>query len=75
MNKLFVFFTFLGFNGDLRGETGGKAFPQALFSHWQQLPGDPLDASSKAGGIVKDIRERKGLAATIPALENYLDKL
>lgn len=64
-----------GFNGDLRGETGGKAFPQAIFSHWQLLPGDPLDTSSKAGSVVKDIRERKGLATTIPALENYLDKL
>lgn len=64
-----------GFNGDLRGETGGKAFPQCIFSHWQLLPGDPLDPSSKAGGIVKDIRERKGLASTVPGLENYLDKI
>jgi elongation factor 2 len=64
-----------GFNGELRGETGGQAFPQFLFDHWQLLPGDPLDASSKAGEIVADIRQRKGLNVEIPALENFLDKL
>ena len=71
-----IFYPFFpGFNGDLRGETGGKAFPQLFFDHWQLLPGDPLDTSSKAGGIVIDIRKRKGLAQTIPSLDNYLDKL
>jgi elongation factor 2 len=24
-----------GFTGDLRGSTGGKAFPQCVFDHWQ----------------------------------------
>lgn len=64
-----------GFNGALRGDTRGQAFPQLIFDHWQLLPGDPLDATSKAGEIVLDIRKRKGLAEMIPALENYLDKL
>ncbi|KAL4235861.1 Elongation factor 2 [Mactra antiquata] len=64
-----------GFNGELRGDTGGQAFPQFIFDHWQLLPGDPLDATSKAGEIVADIRKRKGLVEKIPALENFFDKL
>lgn len=64
-----------GFNGALRGETGGQAFPQFIFDHWQLLPGDPLDSTSKAGEIVTDIRSRKGLVTVVPALDNYLDKL
>ncbi|XP_045158723.2 elongation factor 2-like [Mercenaria mercenaria] len=64
-----------GFNGELRGDTGGQAFPQFIFDHWQLLPGDPLDVSSKAGEIVADIRKRKGLHVEVPALDNFLDKL
>lgn len=64
-----------GFNGELRGDTGGQAFPQFIFDHWQLLPGDPLDPTSKAGEIVTDIRQRKGLSVVVPALENFLDKL
>lgn len=64
-----------GFNSDLRGDTGGQAFPQFIFDHWQLLPGDPLDPVSKAGEIVTDIRKRKGLVSVVPALDNYLDKL
>jgi len=28
-----------GFNGDLRGATGGTAFPQAVFDHWAAMTG------------------------------------
>eukprot|EP00762_Andalucia_godoyi_P001752 ANDGO_07032.mRNA.1 Pre-mRNA-splicing factor cwf10 len=34
-----------GFEVDLRVATNGLAFPQALFSHWSEIPGDPLDKS------------------------------
>uniref|UniRef100_A0A673AKB8 Elongation factor 2 n=1 Tax=Sphaeramia orbicularis TaxID=375764 RepID=A0A673AKB8_9TELE len=64
-----------GFTADLRSNTGGQAFPQCVFDHWQILPGDPFDAASKPFSIVGDIRKRKGLKEGIPSLDNYLDKL
>lgn len=64
-----------GFTADLRSHTGGQAFPQCVFDHWNILPGDPLEPDSKPGVIVTDIRKRKGLKEGIPALDNYLDKL
>lgn len=64
-----------GFTGDLRSNTQGQAFPQCVFDHWQILPGDPFEPSSKPAGIVADIRKRKGLKEGIPGLDNYLDKL
>ena len=64
-----------GFTGDLRSATQGQAFPQCVFDHWQIMPGDPLEPTSKPGAIVTEIRKRKGLKEGIPALDNYLDKL
>jgi len=64
-----------GFTADLRSNTGGQAFPQCVFDHWQQLPGDPFDPASKPGIVVTETRKRKGLKEGIPALDNYLDKL
>lgn len=64
-----------GFTADLRSNTGGQAFPQCVFDHWQILPGDPLDAASKPGIVVTETRKRKGLKEGVPALDNYLDKL
>jgi len=64
-----------GFTADLRSNTGGQAFPQCVFDHWQVMSTDPLDETSKTGQIVLDIRKRKGLKGPVPALDNYLDKL
>merc|ERR1712066_447880 len=64
-----------GFTADLRSNTGGQAFPQCVFDHWQLYPGDALDPTSKIHQIVLDIRKRKGLKEGIPDLANYLDKL
>jgi len=64
-----------GFTADLRSNTGGQAFPQCVFDHWQILPGDPFDPTTKPAQIVVDTRKRKGLKEGIPALDNYLDKL
>jgi elongation factor 2 len=64
-----------GFNGFLRSQTSGQASPQMVFSHWQVMPGDPLDPSTPSGKIVKETRKRKGLSEQVPALDNYLDKL
>jgi len=64
-----------GFTPDLRQNTGGQAFPQCMFDHWQVMPGDPLDAAGKVGQIVTQTRTRKGLKIEPFALDQYLDKL
>uniref|UniRef100_A0AAX7ULF1 Tr-type G domain-containing protein n=1 Tax=Astatotilapia calliptera TaxID=8154 RepID=A0AAX7ULF1_ASTCA len=64
-----------GFTADLRSNTGGQAFPQCVFDHWQILQGDPSDPASRPCQVVAEIRKRKGLKEGIPALDNYLDKL
>jgi len=64
-----------GFTADLRSNTGGQAFPQCVFDHWQILPGNPFEATTKPGIVVVETRKRKGLKEGIPALDQYLDKL
>jgi len=64
-----------GFTADLRSNTGGQAFPQCVFDHWQILPGDPMQESTKPNTIVEDTKKRKGLKPGNPDLTNYLDKL
>lgn len=64
-----------GFTADLRQNTGGQAFPQCVFDHWQVMQGDPLDLTGKVGMIVQATRKRKGLAEEPFALDKYLDKL
>ncbi|TGZ77275.1 elongation factor 2 [Ascodesmis nigricans] len=65
-----------GFTADLRSNTGGQAFPQSVFDHWQILPGGSvLDATTKPGQIVNGLRQRKGLKDAVPDYTNYYDKL
>lgn len=64
-----------GFTADLRSNTGGKAFPQCVFDHWEMISGDPLDPNSKPGQLVIETRKRKSLSEVISPLENFLDKL
>ena len=64
-----------GFTADLRANTGGQAFPQCVFDHWQEFPADPLVLGSQAQVAVETIRKRKGLKPEIPALDNFMDKL
>ncbi|XP_072038482.1 elongation factor 2-like [Amphiura filiformis] len=64
-----------GFTQELRLGTGGKAFPQCVFDHWQHLPGDPLDPTSMAGMVVVETRKRKGLSESVPPLDRFLDRL
>lgn len=64
-----------GFTADLRSNTGGQAFPQCVFDHWQFLPGDPMQVGSKPNIVVVETRKRKGLKEGIPDLSQYLDKL
>ena len=75
-NRLNVsLFFVVGFTADLRSNTGGQAFPQCVFDHWQILPGDPFDSATKPGVVVTETRKRKGLSEGIPALDKFLDKL
>ena len=64
-----------GFTQALRAATSGRAFPQCVFDHWEQMSGSPLEAGSKALEIVEAIRKRKGLKPGIPGLDNFVDKL
>uniref|UniRef100_A0A8C5LYJ6 Elongation factor 2 n=1 Tax=Leptobrachium leishanense TaxID=445787 RepID=A0A8C5LYJ6_9ANUR len=64
-----------GFTADLRSNTGGQAFPQCVFDHWQILPGDPFDNTTRPFQVVAETRKRKGLKEGISALDNFLDKL
>jgi len=64
-----------GFTADLRSQTGGQAFPQCVFDHWQVLPGDPLDGKSKPYQVIMETRKRKGLKEALPDLDSYLDKM
>ena len=56
-----------GFTGFLREKTGGKAFPNCVFDHWEIISGDVTDEESSIGKIVRTIRKRKGLKDELPA--------
>eukprot|EP00043_Microstomoeca_roanoka_P011772 m.111337 g.111337 ORF g.111337 m.111337 type:complete len:841 (+) comp15293_c0_seq1:199-2721(+) len=64
-----------GFDSDLRASTGGQAFPQCVFDHWQMLSADPLDPTSMAGQIITKARTRKGLSPEPFSLDKFYDKL
>jgi elongation factor 2 len=36
-----------GFVAALRQATSGQAFPQCVFDHWENLPGNPMEKGSK----------------------------
>jgi len=65
-----------GFTADLRSNTGGKAFPQSVFDHWAVLPGgSPLDATTKPGRIVQEMRKRKGIKTEVKPTTSITSKL
>ncbi|KAI8617455.1 P-loop containing nucleoside triphosphate hydrolase protein [Chytriomyces sp. MP71] len=64
-----------GFTGDLRAATGGQAFPQCVFDHWQSMQTDVLEKGSKTQEIVLNVRKRKGLKVEMPAFDDFYDKL
>ena len=64
-----------GFTADLRAGTGGQAFPQSVFDHWQTMNGSPLEPGNKTYDIIRAVRKRKGLVEDIPGLDRYYDKL
>lgn len=64
-----------GFTADLRSNTGGKAFPQNSFDHWEPMSGSPYTDGTKTQEVVLNVRKRKGLKEGVPELNQYLDKL
>jgi len=64
-----------GFTSLLRQNTGGQAFPQLIFSHWQIVNGNPYEEGSQAETIVMNVRERKGLKDELPAFGDFYDKI
>jgi elongation factor 2 len=63
-----------GFTADLRQATGGQAFPQSVFDHWQLMNG-VANEDPKLIEKVLSIRKRKGLKEEIPPLDRFLDRL
>jgi len=64
-----------GFTQALRAATSGRAFPQCVFDHWEELGTSPLEEGSKAHTLTTGIRTRKGLKPQVPGLDNFIDKL
>lgn len=64
-----------GFTQLLRANTSGQAFPQMIFSHWQELQGDVYDEGSQAQKVCLEVRKRKGLKEGLPAFGDYYDKI
>lgn len=64
-----------GFAQMLRQNTGGQAFPQMIFSHWQMVNGEAYDIGSQCNTIILGVRERKGLKAVLPDFADFYDKL
>jgi len=64
-----------GFTENLRKNTGGQAFPQMKFSHWQHMSGDPFVEGSPANEVVIGTRKRKGMKEGLPDFKDYYDKI
>merc|ERR1719263_550162 len=63
-----------GFVSALRQQTSGQAFPQCVFSHWENLQGNAMQ-EGKLQDLVLACRKRKNLKVEMPKLADYLDKL
>jgi len=63
-----------GFVSALRQQTSGQAFPQCVFDHWENMPGDAT-VEGKMQDLILKTRKRKALKVEMPKLGDYLDKL
>jgi len=63
-----------GFVAALRQQTSGQAFPQCVFDHWENMPGNPM-LEGKMQDLVLQVRKRKNIKVSMPVLGDYLDKL
>merc|ERR1712054_16920 len=63
-----------GFVAALRQQTSGQAFPQCVFDHWDNMPGDAMVEGMSYDQVLAN-RKRKGMSEFPASLERYLDKL
>jgi len=63
-----------GFTQLLRQNTGGKAFPQMKFSHWNIMSGDPMIEGTPAFLALMHTRKLKGLKQELPTFSDFYDK-
>ncbi|KAK0627848.1 hypothetical protein B0T14DRAFT_580142 [Immersiella caudata] len=59
----------IGLRAELKDVVRADAFLTVEFVGWEMVEGDPFDAESKAGKLVREIRARKGMEAAIPPAE------
>jgi len=64
-----------GFTAALRAATSGQAFPQMIFDHWENMPGDAMAEGSKLQELILKTRKRKNMKVEMPVFEDYNDKL
>jgi len=64
-----------GFVAALRQQTSGQAFPQCVFDHWDNMPGDCMETGGKMQDLALAVRKRKNIKVEMPALGDYNDKL
>merc|ERR1712086_510826 len=64
-----------GFTAALRAATSGQAFPQMIFSHWENLMGGDAMQEGKTQDLILKVRKRKGMKVEMPDLADYYDKL
>jgi len=57
-----------GLSADIRSATSGHAFWQCTFDHWEKAP------ESVAAEVIRQIRERRGLASEIPKPSKFIDE-
>ena len=57
-----------GLAADMRSATSGHAFWQSTFDHWEKVP------QNVASDVIKEIRERRGLAPEIPSPNRFIDE-
>ncbi len=57
------------FSNEMRSVTGGRAFWQTKFSHWEPLPKSLMEQ------VILEIRRRKGMKEELPRAEDYIDRL
>ena len=62
-----------GFTADLRSNTGGQAFRQCMFDHWQVLPGCHLLDGTRPNQIIEKCKKRNGLKPGPPSLDGWTD--